>query len=76
MLSLFPAGRLIDLGTGHGNLAIVAADLGWQVTGVDARTERWPDDERVTWIQGDIRHQASEEFDVVACLGVFYHLTC
>ncbi len=76
LLSVFPAGRLVDLGTGPGTFAIIAADLGWQVTAVDVRTERWPEDERVTWIQDDVRHQAFEEFDVVACLGVFYHLTC
>lgn len=76
LLSPFPTGRLIDLGTGHGNFAVLAADLGWQVTAVDARMERWPQDDRVTWVHGDIREQKFEDFDVVACLGVFYHLTC
>ncbi len=68
LLSLLLTGRLIDLGTGHGTFAVLAADLGWEVTAVDARTERWPDDRRVTWVQGDIRAQKFEEFDVVACL--------
>lgn len=76
LLGLFPAGLLIDLGTGHGGFARAAADVGWQVTAVDARTERWPDDDRVTWVKGDIRNQEFDRFDVVACLGVFYHLTC
>lgn len=76
LLNLFPPGNLVDLGTGHGGFARLAADLGWQVTGVDARSERWPDDPRVTWIESDLRDHRLAPYDVIACLGVFYHLTC
>lgn len=76
LLRLFTLGRLVDLGTGHGVFAQRAADLGWDVTAIDARSERWPDDDRVTWVKGDIREHDLERYDLIACLGVFYHLTC
>jgi len=77
LLGRFPAGRLVDLGAGHGIFARVAADLGWEVTAVDARDERFPDDPRVQWVQSDIRAFLDQELDVdvVACLGLWYHLT-
>lgn len=75
LLGLFPAGSIVDLGTGHGQFAMAAADLGWKVTGVDARRTRWPDDDRITWIQEDVRKHDLAPYDVVACLGLFYHLT-
>jgi hypothetical protein len=74
LLRLFPTGRLVDLGTGHGKFASIAAAAGWQVVGVDARTERWPDDPAVTWVNQDIRETDLSKFDVIACLGLFYHL--
>lgn len=75
LLGLFPTGSIVDLGTGHGGFAVTAADLGWTVTGVDARTVRWPDDDRVTWVQQDVREHDLTPYDVVLCLGLFYHLT-
>ena len=75
MLARFTPGRLVDLGAGHGNFSIMAADAGWQVTAVDARTERFPDDARVTWVNEDVRKVGLEDFDLVVCLGLFYHLT-
>jgi SAM-dependent methyltransferase len=77
LLGRFPVGRLVDLGAGHGIFARVAADLGWEVTAVDARDERFPDDPRVQWVRSDIRAFLDQELDVdlVACLGLWYHLT-
>lgn len=75
LLSLFEPGKMVDLGTGHGGFAMEAADLGWDVTAVDARTERWPNDDRITWVQSDVRDHNLAPYDLVACLGVFYHLT-
>ena len=75
VLRLFPTGRLVDLGTGHGLLAKRAADAGWQVTAVDARTERFPSDERITWVHQDIREHDLSGYDLILCLGLFYHLT-
>ncbi len=68
-------GRLIDLGAGHGIFSRVAADLGYEVTAVDARAERFPVDPRVDWRVGDIRDFDMADYDVIACLGLWYHLT-
>jgi SAM-dependent methyltransferase len=76
MLGLFPPGRLIDLGSGHGTFARDAADAGWTVTAVDARGDRYPTDEpRVNWQVGDVRTADLTGFDLILCLGLFYHLT-
>lgn len=72
---MVPTGSLVDLGTGHGQFAIAAADLGWKVTGVDARSARWPDDDRIRWVREDVREHDLTRYDVVGCLGLFYHLT-
>lgn len=66
--------RLLDLGCGHGKFAVAAANMGWRVTGVDARSERWPDDERVEWVQCDVREYPLEGFDVISVLGLLYHM--
>ncbi|HET6168402.1 MAG TPA: class I SAM-dependent methyltransferase [Marmoricola sp.] len=75
MLGLFPPGRLIDLGAGHGAFSVMAADAGWEVTALDARGDRFQDDDRITWVTGDVRDVDLAGFDVIACLGLFYHLT-
>ena len=75
LLGTFTPGTLIDLGAGHGTFAIEAADAGWQVTALDARGDRYPEDPRVTWKVGDVREADVGSYDVIACLGLFYHLT-
>jgi SAM-dependent methyltransferase len=75
LLERFPPARLVDLGTGHGMFARLAADRGWEVTAVDARAERFPNDSRVRWVNQDIREISLDDFDMVACLGLWYHLT-
>ena len=67
-------GRLLDLGAGHGAFAERAAKMGWQVTAVDARTERFPWTEGIEWVESDLRDYAIGEPDVVCLLGVLYHL--
>jgi SAM-dependent methyltransferase len=74
LLGLFPTGRLVDLGAGHGRFSLLAADMGWDVTAVDARTKRFPDDPRPRWVRADVRDVDLAPFDVIACLGLFYHL--
>lgn len=73
-----PAGvehpRLVDLGTGHGKFAGVAREEGWEVIGVDARTERLPQIEGVTWVVQDVREYPLPEADCIAILGLLYHL--
>lgn len=75
LLKMFTPGKALDLGAGHGMFSIRAADAGWQVTGVDARSERFPDDDRVTWLQRDVREVDMGGFDLIFCFGLFYHLT-
>lgn len=66
--------RLLDLGCGHGKFAIAAADMGWSVVGVDARTGRMPGDGRVEWVRSDVREYPMEGFDVISIIGLLYHL--
>ncbi|MDF2731121.1 MAG: hypothetical protein K0T01_2911 [Acidimicrobiia bacterium] len=75
LLGLFPPGKMIDLGAGHGKFSMIAADAGWEVTAVDARTDRNVPAPGVTWVESDVREFDVTGFDVVACLGLFYHLT-
>jgi hypothetical protein len=75
MLGPFPPGRLIDLGAGHGAFSLMAADMGWTVTALDARKKRFQDDPRIEWVVGDVREADLGAYDLIACLGLFYHLT-
>lgn len=75
MLGTFQPGKLIDLGAGHGLFSKIAADKGWAVTALDARGDRYPTDERIDWQVGDVRDVDLAAHDVIACLGLFYHLT-
>ena len=75
LLKRIPPGRMIDLGAGHGIFSRLAADLGWDVVALDARDERFPDDPRVEWVVGDVATVDLEGFDLVVCLGLWYHMT-
>ena len=75
MLGWFTPGRLVDLGAGHGAFSIRAADAGWDVTAVDARTTRFPDDARIQWVHQDVRDTSFQGYDLIVNLGLFYHLT-
>ncbi|HET7092615.1 MAG TPA: class I SAM-dependent methyltransferase [Thermomicrobiales bacterium] len=88
LLGLFKPGRLLDLGAGKGNFSLAAAQLGWTVTAVDARTVRWPDPERaadpaeaelirqIRWVQADVREFpiAPGDYDLICILGLLHHL--
>lgn len=75
VLSRLPRGRLLDLGAGHGKFSVMAADLGWEVTAVDARGDRFPTDDRITWIVDDVRtFPIGDDYDLVLNLGLLYHL--
>ena len=75
MLGWFSPGHLVDLGAGHGLYSIRAADAGWKVTAIDARTVRFPEDPRITWLHEDVRNTSLEGYDLIVNLGLFYHLT-
>jgi SAM-dependent methyltransferase len=74
VMDLFTPGRIVDLGTGHGNFALRAADRGWEAVGVDARSTRFPEDPRAAWVEQDIRQHDLSGYDLILCLGLFYHL--
>jgi len=75
LLALVPAGRCVDLGAGHGKFSQRAAAAGWDVVAVDARAERFPTMPGVQFVHGDVRAFDPVGFDLVLCLGLFYHLT-
>lgn len=75
LLNQFPPGRVVDLGAGHGKFSLRAADAGWQVTAVDARDGRFIEDDRITWVKQDVREFDVAGYDLILCLGLFYHLT-
>ena len=74
ILAPMKPGRLLDLAAGHGKFAGVASELGWVVTAVDARTERFPEADDIDWVQSDLRDYEIGNFDVISLLGIFYHL--
>jgi SAM-dependent methyltransferase len=75
ILAGFTPGRAVDLACGTGLFAETAAAAGWQVTAVDVRRREWPPHPRVTYLQQDVRDADLAGYDLVLCLGVFYHLT-
>lgn len=75
--------KLLDLGSGPGHFARIASRQGFEVTAVDAR-EPWtltgkssPNAAReYRFLRGDLRDMGDvDDFDVVALIGVLYHLT-
>ncbi len=74
ILATLKPGRLVDLGTGHGAFAVIAQELGWQVTAVDARTERMPMTPGIDWREGDVRTFDVTGYDCISLLGLLYHL--
>lgn len=74
LLRLMPPGRLLDLAAGHGKFSQIGLRLGWQVTAVDARTERMPMTEGIRWIHEDVKQFDVSGHDCIAVLGLLYHL--
>lgn len=88
LVSPLKPGKMLDLGTGSGVFSLMAADLGWKVTAVDARTVRMPDVDSekeskkaelirsVEWIEADVRdfHFEHGEYDLICFLGLIHHL--
>ncbi|HZI98697.1 MAG TPA: class I SAM-dependent methyltransferase [Actinomycetales bacterium] len=76
MLRVFPPGHLADIGAGPGMFSFRAAQAGWKVTAIDARSDRFPAHKSgIEWVTGDVRKVPLGGYDVIACLGLFYHLT-
>jgi tetratricopeptide (TPR) repeat protein len=68
--------RVVDLGAGPCVFAKLARDDGYVVTAVDARTVRKPAAEElgsIRFVHSDVREFDVTGFDVIVCLGLFYH---
>lgn len=64
-----------DLGCGHGKFSVMCRDLGYNVTGIDARSVRIPFNEKdITWKIEDVSKIESIESDTVLYFGLLYHL--
>ncbi len=88
LISPLKPGKMLDLGAGKGNFSLIAAQLGWEATAVDARTVRFPDPEAeknpkhaklipsVKWIQADVREFPIRrgEYDLICILGLLHRL--
>jgi hypothetical protein len=67
---------LLDLGAGHCKFSKSARAASYEVTAVDTRTERLPDDlDGIRFIQADVRNFDTSGYDVILILGLLYHLT-
>ena len=75
-------GKMLDLGAGPGHFSLIAAQLGWEVTAVDARNTRTPDPERaglirsVKCIEADVREflVRDGEYDLICVFGLLHRL--
>jgi SAM-dependent methyltransferase len=77
LLRAISPGRLLDLGAGHCKFSLWGQRLGFDVTAVDARTDRVPARETlgsIKFIQSDVRDFDFAGFEVILCLGLIYHL--
>lgn len=68
-------GDILDLGCGHGKFSLAAHEMGWNVTAVDARTERMPENAKwIKWVRSDVREFEIGSYDCILLLGLLYHL--
>lgn len=74
LLAPMRPGRVLDIATGHGKFALLAHELGWDVTAMDVRTARMPTRPGITWTQGDVRTFDVSGYDLIMILGLLYHL--
>jgi SAM-dependent methyltransferase len=71
-LRALPAGRLLDVGAGRGDLGVVLAERGWQVTGLEPSAEACEEGRRrgVRMVEGTLATaELDEGFDAI----VFQH---
>lgn len=88
LISPLKPGKMLDLGAGPGHFSLIAAQLGWEVTAVDARNARTPDPEAeedperaglirsVKWIEADVREflVRDGEYDLICVFGLLHRL--
>lgn len=77
ILKTLNPGALVDLGAGHCAFSVIARNLGFKVTAVDARTVRVPEDlsPDIGFIESNVLDVELEPYDVICILGLLYHMT-
>ena len=66
---------MVDLGAGHCRFALLAHDLGFPVTAIDAREERVPAYLPFPFVKQDVRNADLSPYGIVGIIGLLYHLT-
>ena len=69
--------NVVDLGAGHCAFARIARKFGAEVTAVDGRENRVPEDIEslgIRFVRSDVREFNLNSFDVVLIFGLLYHL--
>jgi SAM-dependent methyltransferase len=73
-----PGATVLDLGCGDGQYTIELARLGYKIVGIEARASRLqnaPQHPNLKYRHQDARNlDPDEQFDIVLCLGLLYHL--
>lgn len=77
ILKTLNPGTLVDLGAGHCTFSVIARNLGFKVTAIDARTVRVPKDlpSDIGFIESNVLDVDLEQYDIICILGLLYHLT-
>lgn len=84
ILAPLTPGTLLDVNAGKGNVSLAAAGLGWQVTAVNADTQRWPERDvaadpdqtaqldSITFVQEDVRQLNIDRnaYDLICIAGL------
>lgn len=67
--------KVIDLGCGHCLFLRAAMRAGCIGKGIDARLDRVPEDMKLFVHKEDVRNVVLTDYDLILCLGIFYHMT-
>lgn len=74
MLGSLKHGKFLDMGCDDGELALIARDLGWDVTATDDSFTKMPAAVGVEWVQADARAFEVEGYECVCLAGLLYRL--
>lgn len=77
ILKTLTPGTLVDLGAGHCAFSVIAHNLGFKVTAVDARTVRVPKGlpSDIGFVESNVLNVDLEQYNAICILGLLYHLT-
>jgi hypothetical protein len=66
--------KVADLGCGHCLFMKAAVEKGCDVTGIDARIDRVPEELRSRLRQQRVQDADLRKYDLILCLGILYHM--